>query len=193
MLFRGRMRWFGAMFMAMILVFSVLAVVCGVRVLGAPRIEDMLRWGAGFFLCYLAAMGGKTWYRMHVERLAIIREIKRVEPLIAGEWRRLVSFEGPVLTETGTSRCATRPPSASRSRRTRRPARPPADHRHRMALGRPGAGRGCAYCRSYTATEPAAPPCAPVGVCVTVRVLLSFETTTFASNVAFPPFFQTFS
>ena len=83
MQFRGRMRWFGAMFMAMILVFSVLAVVCGVRFLGAPRIEDMLRWGAGFFLCYLAAMGGKTWYWMQVERLAIVREIKRVELLIA--------------------------------------------------------------------------------------------------------------
>ena len=50
-----------------------------------------------------------------------------------------------------------------------------------------------AYCRSYTATEPAAVPCASVGVSVIVMVLLWFETTTLAVIVGFPPLFQTFS
>jgi hypothetical protein len=68
----------------------------------------------------------------------------------------------------------------------------PAGRRHRMAEEcREPVDR--AYSRSYTATELAASPCAPLGVCVTVRVLLSVETTTFDVMVRFPPSFQTFS
>ena len=81
--FRGRMRWFGVMFMAMILVFAVLAVWCGIRFLRAESVQDMLRWGAGFFLCFVTVIGGKTWYWMQMERVALTREIKRVELLVA--------------------------------------------------------------------------------------------------------------
>lgn len=81
--FRGRLRWYGAMFMAMILVFTVLAVLCAVRFLSTDNVPDMIRWGAGFFLCYLVVMGGKSWYWMQMERLAMTREIKRVELMVA--------------------------------------------------------------------------------------------------------------
>jgi hypothetical protein len=81
--FRGRLRWYGAMFLTMILVFAVLAVYCAVRFLGTADVPEMLRWGAGFFLCVLVTMGGKNWYWMQMERLAMTREIKRVELLIA--------------------------------------------------------------------------------------------------------------
>jgi len=81
--FRSRLRWYGAMFMAMILVFTVLAVLCAVRFLSTNDVPDMILWGAGFFLCYLAVMGGKSWYWMQMERLAMTREIKRVELMVA--------------------------------------------------------------------------------------------------------------
>ena len=81
--FRGRMRWYAAMFLAMILVCSVLALYCGARFLGTEDVPQMLRWGAGFFLCVIAALGGKNWYWMQMERLAITRDIQRVELLIA--------------------------------------------------------------------------------------------------------------
>jgi len=81
--FRGRMRWFGVMFMAMILVFTVLAAWCGIRFLRAEAVPDMLRWGAGFFVCLVTIVGGKTWYWMQMERVAVTREIKRVELLVA--------------------------------------------------------------------------------------------------------------
>jgi len=81
--FRGKLRWYGAMFLAMILVFSVVAVYCGVRFLGTADVPEMMRWGAGFFLCVIAVLGGKNWYWMQLERLAMTREIKRVELLIA--------------------------------------------------------------------------------------------------------------
>jgi len=81
--FRGRMRWYAAMFLAMILVCSVLALYCGARFLGTEDVPQMLRWGAGFFLCVIAALGGKNWYWLQLERLTTTREIKRVELLIA--------------------------------------------------------------------------------------------------------------
>lgn len=46
-------------------------------------VDEILRWGAGFFVGFLAAQGGKTWYWMQHERLALIREVKRVELLVA--------------------------------------------------------------------------------------------------------------
>ena len=81
--FRSRLRWYGAMFLAMILVFTVLAVLCAVRFLSTDNVPDMIRWGAGFFLCYLVVMGGKSWYWMQMERLAMTREIKRVVLMVA--------------------------------------------------------------------------------------------------------------
>ena len=81
--FHGRMRWYGAMFLIMIVVFTALAVLCAVRFLGADDAPSLIRWGVGFLTCFLAVQGGKTWYWMQMERLAMTREIKRVELLVA--------------------------------------------------------------------------------------------------------------
>lgn len=81
--FRGRMRWYGAMFLGMIVVFTVAAVFCGVRFLAADEPSGLIRWGVGLLLSFLAVQGGKTWYWMQMERLAMIRELKRVELLVA--------------------------------------------------------------------------------------------------------------
>lgn len=81
--FRGRLRWYGAMFMAMILVCTAVAVLCAVQFFRTEEVPRMMRWGGGFFLCFLAVQGGKNWYWMQLERLAMIREIKRVELLVA--------------------------------------------------------------------------------------------------------------
>jgi hypothetical protein len=43
----------------------------------------MVRWGAGFFFCVIVAVGCKLWYWMQLDRLAISREIKRVELILA--------------------------------------------------------------------------------------------------------------
>jgi len=80
---RGRLWWIGALFMFMIVLFFVLSVVCAVQFLGADDVPDMLRWGAGFFLSVVAVIGGKIWYWMQLQQLAVLREVKRVELLIA--------------------------------------------------------------------------------------------------------------
>ena len=58
--FRGRMRAYGAVFLAMILGCAVLAVFCAVQFLSTDDVPQMLRWGAGLFLCFLAVQGGRA-------------------------------------------------------------------------------------------------------------------------------------
>lgn len=82
-IFRGQMRWYGTMFLMMILVFSLAAVYCGVRFLAAEEMPEMMRWAVGLFIALGAVMGGKNWWWMQVERIAMTREIKRVELLVA--------------------------------------------------------------------------------------------------------------
>jgi len=82
-MFRSRLRWYGAVFLVMILLFTVLAVICAARFLAAEEVPDMIRWGAGFFLCFGTVLSGKLWYWMQMERVAMTREIKRVELLVA--------------------------------------------------------------------------------------------------------------
>ncbi|MEW5983615.1 MAG: DUF6768 family protein [Acidobacteriota bacterium] len=81
--FRGRLRWYGGMFLAMILLCTAAGLFCGLQFLRTEEVPAMLRWGAGLFLCTVAAMGGKNWYWMQMERLAMTREVKRVELLVA--------------------------------------------------------------------------------------------------------------
>ncbi|MEW6336046.1 MAG: DUF6768 family protein [Acidobacteriota bacterium] len=81
--FRSHLRWFGAMFMIMLVVFFGLAVYCGWRFLTAPDDAALIRWGCGFLFCTVLCLSGKIWYWMEAGRLATIREIKRVELLVA--------------------------------------------------------------------------------------------------------------
>jgi hypothetical protein len=81
--FSGKMRWYGAAFLFMIIVFTGVGVYCGYRFVVSDDVTAMLRWGAGLFLGVIAVQGGKTWYWMQLERLAMTREIKRVELLVA--------------------------------------------------------------------------------------------------------------
>lgn len=82
-IFRGRMRWYGAMFLAMILICFAFTVVCCIQFLAADELPDLIRWGVGFLFGVITVIGGKTWYWNQVERVAVTREIKRVELLVA--------------------------------------------------------------------------------------------------------------
>jgi len=81
--FRSRLRWFGAMFMLMVMVFFGLAVYCGWRFLTATDDAGLIRWGLGFLFCTIVSLNGKIWYWMETGRLSTIREIKRLELLVA--------------------------------------------------------------------------------------------------------------
>lgn len=63
----------------------------------------------------------------------------------------------------------------------------------RQVDGRPFESLSRVYCLLNTAIVFTVLPCESVPVWVTVRVLPSPDTTTFAVTVTFPPFFQVFS
>lgn len=90
---RGRLWWVATLFSAMMMVFLVLGVFCGVRFLGAEQVPNMLRWGAGMVLCVIAVIGGKIWYWMEMHRVALTSEVRRVELL-----------QVAILTELGADR-----------------------------------------------------------------------------------------
>ncbi len=81
--FRGRNRWVAAMMTANLVAVAVFAVICAVKFLGTESPVLMVRWGAGFFFCVIVAVGCKLWYWMQLDRLALSREIKRVELVLA--------------------------------------------------------------------------------------------------------------
>lgn len=81
--FRGRLRWYGVLFLVIVLVFAVLAAYCGVRFLAAQDVLAAVRWAVEFFVCLIVVLSGKVWYWMQMERYAMTREIKRVELLVA--------------------------------------------------------------------------------------------------------------
>jgi hypothetical protein len=81
--FSGRMWWTGVLMVANIVVLTVLAVICGIRFLGEGDLAGVIRWGAGFFVCFAGVIGCKLWYWMRLARITMIREIQRVELLVA--------------------------------------------------------------------------------------------------------------
>ncbi len=81
--FRGRNRWVGVTMTANLLAVTVFAVVCAVKFLSTDSPVVMVRWGTGFFFCVIVAVGCKLWYWMQLDRLALSREIKRVELALA--------------------------------------------------------------------------------------------------------------
>lgn len=81
--FRSRLRWIGMMYMANVMVFFGLAVYCGWSFLSAPDEAGLIRWGIGFLFCTVVSLVGKIWYWLETGRLSTVREIKRLELLIA--------------------------------------------------------------------------------------------------------------
>ena len=81
-IFRGRLWWTGVLMMANIVALTVLAVICGIRFLGEVELAGMIRWGAGFFICFAGVIGCKLWYWMRLERITMIRELQRVELMV---------------------------------------------------------------------------------------------------------------
>ena len=81
--FRGRHRWLAVMTVIVMAVFMATSILCLVKFLQADEIRVMLLWGAGFFFGMHAIMALKLWHWMEMNRLALSRELKRLELQIA--------------------------------------------------------------------------------------------------------------
>lgn len=64
-------------------VFLGLAIWCAVRFFGTDVTKEQLAWGFGFTVCTLGVSMLKMWFWMEMQRIAITREVKKVELLTA--------------------------------------------------------------------------------------------------------------
>jgi hypothetical protein len=87
--FRGRHRRLAMGGVVVNLVVFAGAIWCGVRFLRAGAEREMLLWGAGMLLSFGLVTAIKIWYWLEMNRLALTREIKRVELQVVQLGRRL--------------------------------------------------------------------------------------------------------
>jgi len=69
--------------------FMGLAVWCAFRFFDATETKHLLAWGFAFSFCMLAVAMLKMWFWMEMQRIAVTREVKRVELLTATLLERL--------------------------------------------------------------------------------------------------------
>ncbi len=81
--FRGRHRLFVVGGMIANLILFVVGIFAAVQFVREPDQRTMMLWGAGAALCFGGVTAIKIWYWLEMARLALVREIKRVELQLA--------------------------------------------------------------------------------------------------------------
>lgn len=59
------------------------AVFCAIRFFAGEGTKELIGWAAGFLVCMIAVSMVKLWFWMEMQRVAVTREVKRVELLVA--------------------------------------------------------------------------------------------------------------
>jgi hypothetical protein len=77
--FRGRHRLLAIGGAVVNLALFVFALFCGVKVLGAEELRPLVLWGFAMLLAFGAITAIKIWYWLEMNRLALTREIKRLQ------------------------------------------------------------------------------------------------------------------
>ncbi len=60
-----------------------LGVYCGYQMFYAEQLPSKINWLAGTLICFLGVVVLRLWFFMELNRLSVIREIKRVEMQLA--------------------------------------------------------------------------------------------------------------
>jgi len=81
--FQGKMKWVALYSAIIMIIIFALSVYCFVQFLQAEEIREMLLWGAGMGIGMMAVGLLKTWHWMQMDKNTLLREIKRLEILIA--------------------------------------------------------------------------------------------------------------
>jgi len=89
--FKSGNRFMNSIAMVFTFVFLGLAIYCAVRFFDTDVTKELLAWGFGFSLCILAVSMFKLWFWMEMHRIAVTREVKRVELLTARLLQELAS------------------------------------------------------------------------------------------------------
>jgi len=81
--FRGRTRWINRILIVDILVFTALLVFSVFRFHGATEVADQIFWASSSVLSVVIIGLVKLWYWMELNRVTVLREIKRLELQVA--------------------------------------------------------------------------------------------------------------
>jgi hypothetical protein len=81
--FVGHTRWLNALAIVLALALLAVGVVCGWQFAIQTDFRSMQLWGAGTILSFLSLGLIKLWFWMELQKVAIVREIKRVELQVA--------------------------------------------------------------------------------------------------------------
>ena len=81
--FRGKHRWLNMLGAVWTLIFLGLGIASAVAFFRADATRDLLMWASACILCMSAVAMLKIWYWMEMQRIVVMREIKRVELQIA--------------------------------------------------------------------------------------------------------------
>lgn len=81
--FKGRHRFLSIMWALVSVVFFVAAIYSATRFLESEETNELITWGAVFFLTLGTVLSLKVWYWMEMHRNTLMREIKRVELAVA--------------------------------------------------------------------------------------------------------------
>jgi Family of unknown function (DUF6768) len=81
--FRGHARWLNVFSWFGALIFLAVAVFCGWQFATETGMRGMLLWGAGTIVSLTWLGMIKLWFWMGLQRVGVVREIKRVELQLA--------------------------------------------------------------------------------------------------------------
>lgn len=81
--FKGRMRWLNVFTVFWSLVIFAIGLYATHRFFVAPDTRAQLRWGLGVLFCLQVVGLMKVWAWMQLEKVALLREVKRLEVRIA--------------------------------------------------------------------------------------------------------------
>lgn len=80
---RGRNRFLVMFVFFFATVFAAGMFYCGYHFFTVEGAESVVRWGIGTMLCAMANMALKMWHWMEMNRISVLREVKRTELQVA--------------------------------------------------------------------------------------------------------------
>ncbi|MDP1932115.1 MAG: hypothetical protein Q8L60_11715 [Gammaproteobacteria bacterium] len=81
--FRGQFRYTVMFVMLLVVVFLSLAAYCAWQMLATPDVGAKVEWLAGLLVSFIIVGLLRLWYFLELNRLSIVREVKRVELQVA--------------------------------------------------------------------------------------------------------------
>lgn len=79
----GTFRWVGPAVIVMATIAALLGIYCVVQMFDVEAVPNKIHWAVGSIFCFMTVLIIRLWIFMEMNRLSVLREIKRVELQLA--------------------------------------------------------------------------------------------------------------